>query len=110
MKDENNKIRSEEEYYRALIKKAMGYDAKEIVEEYSPADDGEIKLCKKKVTVKNVPPDVSALKILMEKENVPLTSYTDEELEREKARLLKMLSVAEKNKKEKKSCKKKKEL
>ena len=34
----------------ALLKKALGFDAKEIVEEYATGEDGEVKLSKKKVT------------------------------------------------------------
>ena len=89
----------------ALIKKAIGYDTKEIVEEYALDDDGEIKLSKKKVTIKSVPPDVSALKMLLERAE-PLSAYTDEELEAEKERLIKMLGQTEKKKKEKTNCKK----
>ena len=75
----------------ALFKKALGYDSTETVEEYS-ANDGEVKLTKKKVTVKNVPPDVTALKILLDKNEKPVSEMTDEELEREKIRLIKILA------------------
>lgn len=83
----------------ALIKKALGYDATEVIEEYVGGEEGEIRLSKKKVTKKEVPPDVTALKILLEAEEKPISSLSDEELENEKIRLLKMLS--EKCKKEK---------
>ena len=49
---------------QALVKKAIGYDTVETVEEFSEAD-GEIKLLKRKVTTKSVPPDVSAVKLLL---------------------------------------------
>ncbi len=75
----------------ALIKKALGYDATEIVEEYVSGEEGEIKLTKKKVTKKNVPPDITALKILMENNEKSVESLTDEELENEKKRLLELL-------------------
>ena len=90
----------------ALLKKALGFDAKEIVEEYALDSEGEVKLSKKKVTTKCVPPDVSALKMLMDLA-APLTSYTDEELEAEKRRLLDILGQSEKKNKEKTNCKKK---
>ncbi len=90
----------------ALLKKALGFDAQEVVEEYALDSEGEIKLSKKKVTTKCVPPDVSALKMLMEASE-PLSSYTDEELETEKQRLLKILGQSEKKNKEKTNCKKK---
>lgn len=91
----------------ALKKKAFGFDATETVEEYALSDEGEIKLSKKKVTTKFVPPDVSALKILLER-SVPLSGYSDEELAAEKERLLKLLSRSEKKNKEKTNCKKRK--
>ncbi len=76
----------------ALIKKALGYDATEVIEEYSGGDEGEIKLLKKKVTIKNVPPDMTALKILLDEKQKDVALLTDEELEQEKIRLLKLLS------------------
>ncbi len=98
-------INSQEKIRKALKKKAFGYDCTEVVEEYVSDDDGGVKLCKKKVTKKNVPPDLSALKILMEDSTVPLETMTDEQLESEKIRLLKLLD--EFNKKEIKSASKK---
>ncbi len=75
----------------ALIKKALGYDATEIIEEYVGGEEGEIRLSKKKVTKKEVPPDVTALKILLETEEKPISELSDDELEQEKTRLLKLL-------------------
>ena len=74
----------------ALIKKALGYDATEVVEEYVSGEEGEIKLSKKKVTKKNVPPDITAIKMLLEKQ-VDIPSMSDEELEKERVRLIKLL-------------------
>ena len=82
---------TEKEINGALIKKALGYDAQEIVEEYAEKDDGEIRLLKKKVTTKNVPPDITALKILMDGHEKQVTEMTDEELFEEKMRLLNLL-------------------
>ena len=79
----------------ALVKKALGYDVTETVEEYV-SQDGEIVLSKKKVTKKNVPPDVTALKILLENEVQPVAQMSDEELESEKQRLLLLLKENEK--------------
>lgn len=84
MKEEKDDIES------ALIKKAVGYLSKEIVEEFG-TDGEEIKLVKRKVTYKDVPPDVSAIKILLEN-TADITSLSDEELEAEKEKLLKLLS------------------
>ncbi len=79
------------DFKSALIKKALGYDATEIVEEYVSGEEGEIKLTKKKVTKKNVPPDITALKILMEDSDKAVESLSDEELEKERQRLLEIL-------------------
>ena len=77
----------------ALEKRALGYDSTEITEEYQEGEDGSLRMLKRKVVQKNVPPDVSALKLLFELNGkaCDLSSLTDEELEREKIRLLKML-------------------
>lgn len=87
----------------ALVKKALGYDYKEVVEEYVSSEEGEVKLTKKKVTKKNVPPDITAIKMLLDAKN-EVSLMSDEELEIEKARLLELLKQYEKEKK----CKKQK--
>ena len=79
----------------ALLKKAMGYDASEITEEYSVGENGEVSLSKRKVIKKNVPPDVAAIKYLLERDGgveKPLKDMTDEELLAEKDRLLRELA------------------
>ena len=81
----------EKDIKAALVKKALGYDATEVVEEYVTVDE-EIKLAKKKVTVKNIPPDMTALKILMDSELRPVSEMTDVELEEEKQRLMNILA------------------
>lgn len=94
MKGKSNKKTppNKEQFKDALIKKALGYDATEVVEEYSTDEQGEVKLVKKKVTTKNVPPDISAIKILLDDgKDLPLTELTDAELEQEKQRLLNLL-------------------
>ena len=80
----------------ALFRRATGYEATETVEEFAECD-GEIRLIKRKVSKKNVPPDVAAAKIIMEGDNRPLTELTDEQLQAEKLRLLKQLKEVEKN-------------
>lgn len=83
--------RSESDLKSALYRKAVGYDSTETVEEYSESD-GELVLVKRKVTVKNVPPDVSALKMLLDmNETEDLSALSDEELEKERKKLLKLL-------------------
>ncbi len=80
----------------ALLKKALGYSVTETVEEYVGGDEGEIKLLKKKVTKKKVPPDVTALKMLLDETKISVNDYTDEQLEIERQRLLKELMLKSK--------------
>ncbi|MBR2384487.1 MAG: hypothetical protein IKA99_02645 [Clostridia bacterium] len=82
---------------QALVKKAIGFDTVETVEEFSETD-GEIRLLKRKVTTKSVPPDVSAVKLLMEmqSEERDITDMTDDELEKERERLMKLLEEKKK--------------
>ena len=93
---------SDKEVKAALVKKALGFDATEIVEEYVSDEQGDIRLSRKKVTTKNVPPDVTALKMLLEDDGTPVSQMTDDELEKEKTRLLELLSKRNKKRKEKK--------
>lgn len=78
----------------ALKKKAVGYTVNECVEEYCADGEESYKLCKKKITKKHYPPDVSALKVLLAldlNENKQAADMSDEELESEKQRLFKLL-------------------
>ncbi len=93
----------EKKVKNALIKRALGYDSEEVIEEYVKTDEGVV-LTKKKVTRKNVPPDVSALKILLECEGEDLSSMTAKQLNEEKERLL--LELSKMQKEEEKNCKK----
>lgn len=89
MKDIDEKIK------KAIIKKATGYQVSETVEEYQDTDEGLV-LTKKKVTKKHVPPDTQAVKILLElTDEKDLKTMTDQELESEKQRLLKILKEFE---------------
>jgi hypothetical protein len=90
-KTKKKKSVTEADFKSALIKKALGYDATEVVEEYVSGDEGEIKLTKKKVTKKNVPPDITAIKLLLGEDNLSVEEMSDEELEKEKERLIKLL-------------------
>lgn len=76
----------------ALYKKAVGYDSSETVEEYSD-NDGDLVLVKRKVTTKPVPPDISAIKLLLGLDggNEDLSALSDEELETHKKKLLKII-------------------
>ena len=77
----------------ALLKRAMGFETSDVVEEFSAQENGELKLTKRKVTKKTIPPDISALKTLAElklKES-DYSLLSDEELERERERLLTLI-------------------
>ena len=67
-----------------------------MVEEYV-GDGDEIKLSKKKVTTKNVPPDMSALKFLLDESQKEVGEMTDQELFEEKVRLLCLLKEIQKD-------------
>ena len=92
MKRKSKKTQSDlqSDFKKVLVKKALGYDVTETVEEYSGGEDG-VKLVKKKVTKKNVPPDITALKMLLEDDNRPVSQMSDEQLKEEKERLIKLL-------------------
>ncbi|MBO7526952.1 MAG: hypothetical protein J6T74_03535 [Clostridia bacterium] len=74
----------------ALLKRAMGYKDEEIIEEYQLEGD-EMKIIKKKVTTKLIPPDLSASKLLLDYFKFePTEKYenmTDIELDAEAERL-----------------------
>lgn len=84
---------------KALLKRALGYDTSEVVEEYAKNED-DMTVVRKKVTTKNVPPDISAAKLLLddiEKEKNDYSDFTDEQLEAEKNRLLDLIKEKCKN-------------
>ncbi len=86
-----------DEIHDALLKKALGFETDEIVEEYVEDEKGKPKLVKRKITKKFNPPDVSALKYLLDdNKSDDLDKMTDGELMREKERLLKLLKEKEK--------------
>lgn len=78
----------EEEVFGALKKCAVGLKTREVVEEFS-MEDGELRLVKKKVTQRDIPPDIKAVKLLLDGNDT--CGLSDEELEEEKAKLLEML-------------------
>ena len=84
MKQDSDKIR------QALYDKALGYRCEEVTEEYGLVDS-ELKLLKRKCNTKVYPPDISAITMLLDKDKSELDSMSDEELEQEKQRLIKLL-------------------
>ena len=79
-------ISNEDSVKRALIKCATGLSASETVEEFS-VENGELKLVKKKITRREIPPDIKAVKLLLDGRE----ELSDEELEAEKQKLMDML-------------------
>lgn len=76
-----------------------GLTTKEVVSEYAIDDEtGKLKIVKQKVSEKMLPPNVDLIKLvypyLMEKK-VDYNKLSDEELEKEKQRLLKQLKESE---------------
>lgn len=76
-----------------LKKRANGYEQVEEISEYVVDEKGVKRLVKEKVQVKKIPPDVSAIKLYIEQSEKAnaVTTLTDEELERERKRLLSTL-------------------
>ena len=84
----------EDDIMGALKKCAVGLETNEIVEEFG-VEDGELKLVKRKVTKRDIPPDIKAVKMLIDSGGVD--GLTVEELEEEKKNLLKLLNEEEEN-------------
>lgn len=73
----------------AILKVALGFTVEEVTEEYD-AKEGELRLIKRKETKKDVPPDLKAVKLLLD-DGTDYSALSDEELEAEKRRLIKEL-------------------
>lgn len=74
----------------AVVKRAIGYEARETVEEYAMVD-GSLELVKKRITTKDVPPDMTAAKLIFD--DGDYSTLSDEQLEEEKKRLLLELAI-----------------
>ncbi len=82
------------------MKVALGYQIAEVTEEYAEVN-GELKLTKRKKIKKDVPPDLKAVQMLLYPEGSEgYASLSDEELEREKTRLLSLLKEEQEKAKE----------
>ena len=80
----------EEKLGEALMKVALGFQVAEVTEEYAEVD-GALKLTKRKRTKKDVPPDLKAVQLLLAEQHGGVETLSDEELEKEKERLLALL-------------------
>ena len=78
----------------ALLKVALGFQVAEVTEEFAEVD-GELKLTKRRRTKKDVPPDLKAVQMLLAENDCDYLSMSDEELFREKERLLEELKKSE---------------
>ncbi len=78
----------------ALLKVALGYRLQEITEEYAEVD-GKFKLTRRKETKKDIPPDLKAVQLLLASDSEDLSSMSEEQLERERQRLLDELKSSE---------------
>lgn len=80
---------------KALLKKALGYSVEEVSEEYGVDEEGKLVLQKKKVTNKHIPADMTAVKVLLDEffdeKKEDYSTYSDEQLEKEKTRLIGIL-------------------
>ncbi len=82
----------DETILKALLKKATGYSYDEITEEYGVDENGDTVLLKKKITNKYCPPDTTALKTYLEiAGGSGVEDLSDDELEKEKRRLIALL-------------------
>ena len=82
-----------------LLKAAKGYEVAEVTVEYAEVN-GVMQVTKRKEIKKEVPGDLKALQMLLEVQSEKereAVSLTDEELEKEKQRLLKELKKGEKH-------------
>ena len=76
----------------AIRKRALGYEASETVCEY----DADGSILKRKVSVKDVPPDMTAIKLLLELSGVE-TEPDEDELEAERQKVLELIGEYYKN-------------
>ncbi len=80
----------------ALCRLAIGAQTKEVSEEYTATDDG-LTLKSRKCVEKTLAPDLSAIKLLFSMNSLDsIESMTDEELNIEKEKLLKLLQEEQK--------------
>ena len=82
-------MQKDNELEQALKKCAVGFETGETVEEFA-VQDGEFRLVKRKVTRRDIPPDIKAVKMLLDGES-EVGGMSDEELEERRNRLIKML-------------------
>ena len=90
--------KQEEKLGEALLKVALGYQIAEVTEEYAEVD-GALKLMKRKKTKKDVPPDLKAVQMILAQGGEEYGQWSEEELEKERERLMELLKQGESAKK-----------
>ena len=82
--DNNYSFIDKNQIISALYKKSLGYEVQEVVEEYIFDENSNEKLIKKKTTKKDIPPDMTAVKIMLElfsnETDLDISNLTDEQL------------------------------
>ena len=91
-----NEEEKKEKLKEALLKCATGFTAVDIVEEFNIDKAGE-RLVKCKKTYRDIAPDLSALKILLDEVKGDAEEMTEEQLVKERDRLLNALLSKQKN-------------
>lgn len=79
MSDDKKKPTDRERVRRALLKKALGYTVEEAVEEYA-SDGEELRLVKRKVSTRHLPPELTAAKEILAGREGRAAELSDEEL------------------------------
>ena len=79
MSDDKKKPTDRERVRRALLKKALGYTVEEAVEEYA-SDGEELRLVKRKVSTRHLPPELTAAKEILAGREGGAAELSDEEL------------------------------
>ena len=91
----------EEKIKKTLFRKATGYCTKEEVVEYTRDDQGGEIVAKRKVSKKHIPPDTTALRLLIEhfysQAFKDVEKMTDEELKKEREKIIELLKEEERN-------------
>lgn len=88
-----NKI-FDEKTIKALKSCILGLTTIETTTEYATDDNGDLKVVKKKVQEKSIPPNVDLIKLIYQhlvEDEKDYEKMSDEELEREKQKLIKQL-------------------
>ena len=83
-------------FLELMTKKALGFEVEEVQEEYGD-DNGELKLIKKKIIKKFIPPDSIALKYLLDDKDDNMNNLSYEELIKEKDKVLEELNNLDDN-------------